>query len=118
MDGVSATVKNLVFRAAKPEKFSLKISEEFTNAANLIIPLISSIYLPTPEMLVEPPKAPNVPPTPETLQMHQIHKTYKKARSVKVQYNQLIKLPHDEVPHFTIYYSNDKDPLVCSHRAG
>ena len=87
MDRVDATVKNLVFRAAKLEKFSLKISEEFTNAANLIIPSISSIYLPTPEMLVVPPKAPNAPPIPETLQMRQIHKTYKKTGSLKVQYN-------------------------------
>ena len=87
MDGVGATVKNLVFRAAISEKSSLKTLEEFTNAANLIIPWLSSIYLPTPEILVKPPKAPNAPPIPETLQMHQIHKTYKKTGSVKVQYN-------------------------------
>lgn len=45
IDGAGGTVKNLVFRAVKSEKNSVKTPEEFTNAVNLLIPSISSVYL-------------------------------------------------------------------------
>ena len=72
MDGVDGTVKKLVFRTAKSEKFSVKTLEDFNKAANLIKLSISSTFLPILEMLDEPPKAPNAPPIPETFQIHQI----------------------------------------------
>ena len=53
----------LVFRAVKSEKNSVKTPEEFINASNLP-QLISSIYLPTPEMLLELPEAANAPLIP------------------------------------------------------
>ena len=57
------TVRILVFRAVKSEKNSVKTPEEFINASNLP-QLISSIYLPTPEMLLELPEAANAPLIP------------------------------------------------------
>ena len=45
MDGVGGRVNSIVFRAAKSERISVNTPEEFANAANLLIPWISSIYL-------------------------------------------------------------------------
>ena len=65
MDGAGGTVKNLLFRAVKPEEISVKTPEELVNAANLLRPLIPSIYLPVSEMLVKSPNVANTPPVSE-----------------------------------------------------
>ena len=43
MDGVGGTIKNLVFRAVKSGKVSVRDPEEFVKAANDIVPSIRSI---------------------------------------------------------------------------
>ena len=85
MGEVGSAVKNLVFfRAVESEKISVKTPEEFINVENLLIPSISSIHLPIPEILVEPPEVANAAPTPEILQIHQIHKNIQKNNYSKV----------------------------------
>lgn len=64
----------------KSKKISVKAPEEFTNAANILRPSLSSTYLLMPEMLVEPKEVANPKPIPETFQ---IHKTYKKVSTGK-----------------------------------
>ena len=72
MDGVGGTIKNLVFRAVKSGKISVRDPEEFVEAANDIVPSIWSIYMPIVVMLEEPLKVANARAIPETLQVRKI----------------------------------------------
>lgn len=82
----------------------------FTIAADSLIALVSSIYLPIPEMLSEPSKVANVPAIPETSQMHQITKLKKKQVQIRSPYNYFFKLFHNK-NYFV--YRNDKDLIFC-----
>ena len=36
---------------------------------------------------------------------------------IKTPYIEVFKMFHDKEPYFTLYCINDKDPLVCGHKA-
>ena len=59
MDGVGGTIKNLVFRAVKSGKVSVRGPEEFAKVTNDIIPSIRSLYMPVEDMLDEPAEVTN-----------------------------------------------------------
>ena len=61
MDVVGGTIKNLVFRAVKSGKFSVRDPEKFAKAANDIVPSIRSLYMPIEDFLEEPADVANAP---------------------------------------------------------
>ena len=65
MDGVGGTIKNLVFRAVKSGKVSVRNPAEFVNVANQIVPSITSINMPIEEMLEEPSEVSKATPSPK-----------------------------------------------------
>ena len=71
-------MKNIVFRAVKSEKTSVKTLEEFANAPNLVI---SSNYLPISDMLVE---SPHVVAAQYLFLKHYLHKLHCKKSTEKV----------------------------------
>ena len=96
MDGVGGTIKNLVFRAVKSGKISVRDPEEFVKAANDIVPSIRSIYMPIVDMLEEPLEVANAPAIPETLQVHKIVREITKEN---IPFTKFFKLSRDDSLH-------------------
>ena len=112
MDGVGGTIKNLVFRAVKSGKVSVRDPEEFVKAANDIVPSIRSMYMPVVDMLEEPLEVANAPTTPETLQVHKVVREITKENIPLINF---FKLSRDDTTAYTQYYRSEKDPQVCGH---
>ena len=112
MDGVGGTIKNLVFRAVKSGKVSVRDPEEFVKAANDIVLSIRSIYMPIVDMLEEPLEVANAPAIPETLQVHKVVREITKENIPLIKF---FKLSRDDTPAYTQYYRSEKDPQVCGH---
>ena len=112
MDGVGGTIKNLVFRAVKSGKVSVRDPEEFVKAANDIVPSIRSIYMPIVDMLEEPLEVANAPAIPETLQVHKVVREITKENVPLIKF---FKLSRDDTPAYTQYYQSEKYPQVCGH---
>ena len=51
MDGVGDTIKNQVYKEAKSVRLVIDTPQEFTMAAQTLVPPITNIYLPKSEML-------------------------------------------------------------------
>ena len=98
MDGVGGTIKNLVFRAVKSGKVSVRDSEKFVKDANDIVPLMRSIYMPIVDMLEEPLEVTNAPTIPETLQVHKIVREITKEN---IPFIKFFKLSRDDTPAYT-----------------
>ena len=98
MDRVGGTIKNLVFRAVKSGKISVRDPEEFVKAANDIVPSIRSIYMPIVDMLEEPLEVANPPAIPETLQVHKIVREITKGN---IPFIKFLKLSRDDTPAYT-----------------
>ena len=112
MDGVCGTIKNLVFRAVKSGKISVRDPEEFVKAANDIVPSIRSIYMPIVDMLEKLLEVANAPAIPKTLQVHKIVREITKEN---IPFIKFFKLSRDDTPAYTQYCRSKKGTQVCGH---
>ena len=67
MDGVGATIKNGVYRDVMSNKCVIKSVEGFSNYLNKVVNGITSLYLPEPDLLMEPYDTEEAQKIPETL---------------------------------------------------
>ena len=65
MDGIGRTIKNLVFRAVKSGKVSVRDPEEFAKAGNDIVLSVRSLYMPIEDLMEEPAEVANAPLSPK-----------------------------------------------------
>ena len=101
MYGVRGTIKNLVFRALKSGKVSVRDPEEFAKVANDVIPSIKTLYMPIEDMLEESAEVVNAPSPPsfpslsipETLL---VHKLVREITKDNVPYIKFSKLSRDD----------------------
>ena len=113
MDGVGGTIKNQLFQEVKSSRLTVSTPKEFSDAAQKLVPSITSVYLPLSKILKESDDINEAPKTPETLQIPKVK------RSCNLQGIPLIeffKLSNEELPYHTHYYGKPTDPDVCGHR--
>ena len=96
MDGVGGTTKNKVFREVKLSRLTITSPEEFSNAAERLVPKIVSINLPINEMIEEPSYGKDVPKITNTFKIHKVVR----------------KIHKDAIPSLDFYYlSADTEPF-------
>ena len=112
MDGLVGTIKNKVFREVKPGRLTTTSPEEFSNAAERLVPKMVSIYLPINEMIEKPSYAKDVPKTTDTLKIHKVvRKIHKDAiRSLDFYY-----LSADTEPFHREYNRKLEYRILCGH---
>ena len=114
MDGIGGTIKNKVFQEVKSGRIVVTIPEDFARHARKLIESVTTLYLPTKEILPEPASVSDAPYIKGTLDVHRI---IRRKNIQGVMYLEFYRLSSDEVPFFTQYYRNDDDPIVCGHQS-
>ena len=113
MDSVGGTIKNQVFQEVKSGILTVSTPKEFSDAAQQLVPCITSVYLPLSKILEEPDDINEAPKIPETLQIHKIKRGY---NLQGVSLMEFFKLSNEELLCHTHYYDKPTDPDLCSHR--
>ena len=113
MDGIGGTIKNKVFREVKSGRIVIDSPKSFTDAANLLVPSVSTLYLPQKDVIEETPDVADAPYIKGTLD---IHKILRRKSAKGVTFLEFFKLSFDNSPFFTQYYRSLEDPIVCGHR--
>ena len=70
MDGVDATIKNVIFRKVKSSQIVVHTPKEFSDAAMKFVPSIITVYLPGSDEVAESESIHQAPSIPETLSIH------------------------------------------------
>ena len=112
MDGVSGTVKNIIFRKVQSDFVTIIAPLEFHQAVLKFVPWIHTVYLADADVLSEPEniEQKNIP---ETLTVHHIERFQMKG----VYALKFFHLAEDEQPFYTQWYVNGKDVVICGHES-
>ena len=76
MDGIGGTIKNRIFWDVKSEKVNIRDAKYFSSYANLILKGITSLYMPSEEVLAEPENVSKIPKIPGALELYKISKSF------------------------------------------
>ena len=112
MDGVGRIIKNQVYKEVKSSRLVIDTPQEFSMAAQTLVPPITTIYVPKNETIQEPNEMENTPVIPK---IFQIQKVVRKFNSQGVACIEFYNLPNESKPYFTQYYRNECDQVVCEH---
>ena len=82
MDGIEGTMKNLVFRDVKLAKCIIETPKDFAQYTNKSIKRVSSLNVPTSDVMQEPDSIENAPKIPNTLEIHKIKKGFRCCESL------------------------------------
>ena len=74
MDGVSGTLKNMVFRKIKSGQTIVQTREDFTKVEGKFVPSITTEYLPKEAEIAELKDVDNAPLFQDTVQIHKLKK--------------------------------------------
>ena len=88
--------------------------EDFALHASKLVESVTTIYLPSKEILPEPASIANAPYIKGTLEVHRV---VRRKNFQGVMYLEFYRLSSDEAPFFTQYYRNDDDPIFCGHQS-
>ena len=99
---------------AKSGRIVVTSPEDFASHASKQVESVTTLYLPTKEILPEPATVSDAPYIKGTLDVHRI---IRRKNIQGVMYLEFYRLSSDEVPFFTQYYRNDDDPIVCGHQS-
>ena len=105
---------HLVFQEVKSGRIVVTSPKDFASHASKQVESVTTLYLPTKEILPEPMSVSDAPYIKGTLDVHRI---IRRKNIQGVMYLEFYRLSSDEVPFFTQYYRNDDDPIVCGHQS-
>ena len=108
MDGIGGTLKNCVYRDVMSGKCVIDTPKQFAEHADKSIKGITSLYLPSDEVMTEPDGMDLSPKIPETLKIHMIKCLFDHQ---KVSYIEFYKTASDPEPYFTQFYGE----VACGH---
>lgn len=107
MDGIGGTIKNVVYRNVKCGKVLVNSAQEFCNAANKLVPSITSLF--QTDLMDEPDDIEAAPKIPETLKIHRWSRDVSANGDIKYRF---FYLSSDSTPFFTQAYHK---VLKCGH---
>ena len=112
MNGVGGTIKNQVFQEVTSSRLTVSTPKEFSDAAQKLVPSITSVYLPLSKILEEPDDINEAPKIPETLQIRKVKRSYNLQGIPLIEF---FKLSNEEIPYHTHYCDKPTDQEVCGH---
>ena len=107
VDGIGATIKNLVYRKVMSGDVVIDTPKKFTEFANKTCN-VDCLLLSKEQLLKEPEEVAKAAPIPTTLKIHKV----KRVKVVNLFINKFCYLSEDLEPFFTRKYS-----VQCGHRA-
>ena len=114
MDGVSGTVKNIIFRKVKSGFVTINAPLEFHQTVLKFVSSIHSVYLADTDVLSEPENIEKESKKiPEILTVHHIERFQMKG----IYALKFFHLAEDEQPFYTQWYANGKDVVICGHES-
>ena len=81
----------------------MRTLEEFAVAVQMLVPTITSIYLPISEILKEPVDIEDAPKIPETLKVHKVQRRFDRNSVPVLKFSK----SSNEIPFFRQYYSRE-----------
>ena len=112
MDGIGGTIKNRVFRDVLSGKVNIGSAEHFASYANKIITGISSLYMPSNEVLTEPDCVENAPKIAGTLEFIKFEGLSTPTECVSLNST---SLPMMSPRSTRTWYRKEGDPEICDH---
>ena len=109
MDEIGGTLKNCVYRDLMSGKCVIDMPKEFAEYAEKAVQGITSLYLPSQDVLVKPGDIDVSPKIHETLQVHMVKRFFDQQN---VLYLQFFKMATDAKPFFTQFY----EERACGHQ--
>ena len=109
MDGI----KNKVFQEVKSGRIVVTSPEDFARHAGKLVESVTTLYLPSKDIMPEPASIETAPYIKGTLEVHRV---VRRKNFQGVMYLEFFRLSSDEDPFCTQYFRNDDDPIVCGHQ--
>ena len=109
MDGIGRTLKNSIYWDVMSGKCVNDIPKQFAQFAESAVKRITSLYLPTEEILKEPDDIRNSPRITDALQIHKVKRCFDNRKKC---FLELYNLGTNNEPFFTQFYGRG----ACGHQ--
>ena len=101
-----------MYRKVMSNKSLIKNAKDFAEYANKTINSITSIYMPTNELLTQPNNIENDPRIPETFSIHKVTRSFNEDN---ICFMDFFRMANDDDPFLTQFYRKGDDPEICGH---